>query len=123
MARADFWSQSRAIEKNLFVLSEVGAETDHVTLISDHENQLILSKESKDSGVCLPDFVAGLNGERNVLAISELEAHDRMTDPSHTPGRKKQVYSREDPTDSPCDRSSSCCSRSRCDSHNYANCG
>src|SRR5437016_6327742 len=76
---------NRQVVKVDVLVPKVGAQADHVALISDEVDELELPVEAADSGISLADSLPRLDGEAERRRVCELETDDGMRDPRRTP--------------------------------------
>src|SRR5947208_10266797 len=82
---------ARAVQRNRQVVKVdvlvpvVGAQANHIALISDEVDECILAIESADSRISLADGLSRFDGETERRCVCELETDDRMRNPWRTP--------------------------------------
>src|SRR4051794_8782878 len=90
----DIFQQTRArstrtcletVEINFLSGTVVRSQPHYVTLVGDDINDFVLSKESAHGGIALPDFLASLDRERDVLIVTKIETDHRVGDPRRAP--------------------------------------
>ena len=62
------------------VVPVICTQADDVALIGDNVGEHVLTIEASNRGVALADFIARLNGHRNVALVTEIKADDGMGD-------------------------------------------
>src|SRR5438093_10828007 len=77
--------RNRQVVKVDVLVPVVGAQTDHIALISDEVDECILAIESADSGISLADGLSRFDGEKERRCGCELETGNRMRNPWRTP--------------------------------------
>src|SRR5206468_7589464 len=84
-ALANAVRRNRQVVKVDVLVPVVGAQTDHIALISDEVDECILAIESADSRISLADGLPRLDGKAERRCVCELETDDRMRNPWRTP--------------------------------------
>src|SRR5438552_438994 len=77
--------RNRQVVKVDVLVPVVGAQTDHIALISDEVDECILAIESADSRISLADGLSRFDGETQRRCVCELETDDGMRNPWRTP--------------------------------------
>src|SRR5207247_6432149 len=77
--------RSRQVVKIDVLVPVVGAQADHIALISDEVDECKLAIESADSRITLPDGLPRLDRKAERRRVCELETDDGMRDPRRTP--------------------------------------
>ncbi|MNC32231.1 hypothetical protein D3C75_805760 [compost metagenome] len=76
----------------LRVVPVVGAQADHVALVGHHVVQLVLAEEALEGGVAFALFLARLDGHRQVITATKVEAEEDVGDGGAHPVNGDQVH-------------------------------
>src|SRR5207247_6217304 len=77
--------RSRQVVKIDVLMPVVGAQADHIALISDEVDECKLPVEATDSRITLPDGLPRLDRKAERRRVCELETDDGMRNPWRTP--------------------------------------
>jgi hypothetical protein len=67
------WRRRGAVEIDLFAAAKVCLHADHVALIGDDVNQLVLPEEAADRRIALADFFPCLDGKAERRRVGKLK--------------------------------------------------
>ncbi len=79
------------VEIQIFAMAIICAQADKIALIADDGDESVLAEKTAQGGVGLTDLLACLDGEGDMLAMAEIEAHDGVSDPGRAPIIHEQI--------------------------------
>ena len=93
--RAHAWGRGAGAVEVDVLPANIGAHADHVALVRNHEDQLVLLEQPLDGGVALALLLPPLDRHRQVAAVGEAEAENRVGDARGAPVREEEVEGAE----------------------------